>query len=315
MAAPRDLAVFYRTLAQLLGSGVIASEALRGCAGAVPEAAEAANRVAGGEPLSAALARHREIFPDEHVRLLEIGERSGFLDTVLAELGDYSEQTARARRTLISGLTFPVFIVHVAAFLTPLPLLILGDSIGGYLLAVFGFLAAFWAAVAVLIWLPRVASPAALNAVLTRIPVVRDAWRDLDYWRVASCLRMYTRTSAGLPLALRFTASVCRGPGIATALRGAADAVEQRSEPASPTLRATGEFPVEMMLFWANGEQSGRLDVEFARMAARYAESFHQRMDAVARWLPRLAYGLVCIHLVIQIFRLAGGYREYLNHS
>jgi type II secretory pathway component PulF len=57
MAADRDLAVFYRTLAEMLRAGVITSVSLDACAHVLPEAGPAGRIVERGRPLSAALAR------------------------------------------------------------------------------------------------------------------------------------------------------------------------------------------------------------------------------------------------------------------
>ncbi len=313
MVNTRDLAVFYRTLGQLLGAGVIGSEALRGCAGCLPEAGEAADRVAGGETLSSALARFPRVFPREHLHLIRLGEASGFLDVVLEKLADYAEEAKHAARTLRGGLALPATMLGIAAFVLPIPALVLGGTVLGYLASVLGFLAVPVLGIVAVVFLVRRAPLTALDAIARRIPVVREAWRELDLWRITSCLRMFTRTAAGLPEALRFAAGICRGPERARALRAAADAVEQRGEAASRSLRASGVFPREMMTLWANGENSGQLDQAFARLAERFAGSFKERLQALARLLPWIAYGLTSLHLAVQIMRLAASYTGYLN--
>lgn len=313
--AARDLTFFYRTLAQMLGAGVIASEALRGCAAALPEAGEAAEHVAAGEPISSALARFPKVIPAEHLHLMAIGERSGFLDVVLKELADYTEQVQQSRLRLRSGLMLPAMMLHIAAFVLPLPTLILGGNLVGYLASAFGFLAVLWLTVVAVVAFVRHAPLTTLDAVARRLPVVRGAWRELDLWRITAALRLFTCTSTSLPESLRFVSGLCRVPEHARALRAAADAGEQRGEPASPTLKASGVFPTEMLVFWTNGETTGRLDEAFARLAERHAESFQRKLEELSRWLPRFGYWLTCLYFVVQIFRAAGAYTAYLNQS
>jgi type IV pilus assembly protein PilC len=314
MSADRDLAVFYRTLAEMLRAGVVASVALDSCAHTLPEAGLAARIVERGQPLSAAFTHFPQIFPADHVRLLQISERTGSVDATLSDLADYAAEMIAARRTLVSGLTLPAFVVHIAAFIAPIPGLVLGQtSFGGYLWAVVSPLAVLWGAVGAVVFFARRAPPEKLDAVLQRLPVAGDAWRELQRWRMASALRMLARTSLGVPASLHFAASVCADAKVAHALRQAATIAEQTGTPASAALQATGVFPSDVIALWRNAEITGGLDTMFARLATRYAESFRARAQAIAVWFPRIAYGLVALGVIGQIFKLAGPYLSYVG--
>src|SRR5262249_21600297 len=126
MSSQRDLAVFYRSLAEMLRAGVIVSGALDSCAHILPEAGAAAPVVEQGRPMSEAFAQFPRTFPTDHVKLIQIAERSGSLDATVNDLADYAAELIAARRTVVSGLTLPAMIVHVAAFITPVPALVLG---------------------------------------------------------------------------------------------------------------------------------------------------------------------------------------------
>lgn len=313
MAAQGDLVVFYRSLGEMLRAGMVASVALDSCTHALPAAADAARIVEQGRPLSEAFARFPRIFPADHVRLLQVAERSGSVDSTLADLAEHAGELIRARRTVISGLMLPAFVIHVAAFVLPLPKLILGGNLAGYLASSLGFLAVPWGAVAAVVLFARHASPAALDAVLQKLPAAGEAWRELQRWRMASALRMLMRTSLNLPDSLRFAADVCHGAQLAAALRKAAEAVEQRGEPASLSLRASGALPSDVIALWRNGEQTGGLDATFTRLANRFAESYQSRLQVVAAWLPRIVYFAVMIDLVLQIMRLGSAYAGRLG--
>jgi len=313
MAAARDLAVFYRSLVQLLGAGVIGSEALRGCAAILPEANRAAARVERGEPLSAALAGFPDVFNREHLYLISLGEQCGCLEVVLSELADYAEQTEQARLSVRNGLALPAMMLLIAAFVLPLPTLIIGGSLTGYLGSALGFIALLWLIVSSIVLFFRNAPTSLLESVVRRIPVARTVWSELDLWRISSCLRLFMHTSVGMPEAIRFASDICRSPKRAGALRAAADAVERQGVPASPILRASGVFPTEMMTFWANGESSGQLDHAFDQIAIRSAERFRNSLKELSRALPWIGYGLASIYLVVQILRAASVYTGYLN--
>src|SRR5205814_2754445 len=128
MSADRDLAVFYRTLAEMLRAGVLTSGSLHACAHILPEAGPAAHFVEQGRPLSAALARFPRVFPADHVRLLHIAEQSGSVDSTFGDLADTAAEMIAARRTVLSGLVLPAFVIHLAIVIAPLPALVLGQT-------------------------------------------------------------------------------------------------------------------------------------------------------------------------------------------
>ena len=314
MPADRDLAVFYRTLAEMLRAGILTSGSLHACAHVLPEAGPAARFVEQGRPLSAALAHFPRVFPADHIRLLQIAEQSGSVDATLGDLADYAAEMIGARRTVMSGLALPAFVLHFAIFLAPVPGLVLGQlSFVGYAWAVIQPLALLWGGLAaVRFCAPRVPSEK-LDAVLQRLPAVGPAWRDLQRWRMASALRMLARTSLDVPTSLRFAASVCADAQVARALLHTAEVTEQTGTPASAVLQTAGVLPNDVIALWRNAEITGSLDAMFTRLAARYAEDFRARAQAIAAWLPRIAYGLVALGVIQQIFKLAGPYLGHLD--
>lgn len=259
MTASGDLVVFYRSLAEMLRAGMVTRAALDGCSPSLPAAADAARLVAQGRPLSEAFAHFPRIFPAAHVRLLRVAEQSGSVDCMLADLADHAEELVNARRTIVSGLLLPAVVLHAAALVLPLPKLILGGNLSGYLISALGFLAVPWGLVVVVALIARHASPRVLDTLLRTLPVAGEAWTELQRWRMASTLRMLLRTSLSLPASLRFAADVCHSAALAAALLAAADAVEQRGEPASISLRASGALPADVIALWRTGEQTGGL--------------------------------------------------------
>jgi type II secretory pathway component PulF len=314
MRADRDLAVFYRTLAEMMRAGVLGSAALEASAHTLPEAAAAARIVARGQPMSEAFAKFPRVFPADQVRLLQIAEQTGSVDATLADLADYAAEMITARRTVVSGLMLPAFIVHVAAFIVPLPGLILGGlGIGGYFMAVITPLLGLWGVVAAIVLFVQRAPSAVLDAILQRVPVLGEAWRELQLWRMASALRMLARTSLDVPASLRFAASVCCDARVSAALGRAADTTELHGTPASTSLKSSGVLPTDVIALWRNAEVTGSFDSTFTRLAARFAENFRARAQVIAAWLPRIAYFLVILGLVRQIFKLAGSYLGHLG--
>ncbi len=304
MARLTELAQFYRSLAHLLGAGVPVVRAV--------ESTGLGVRIEHGSTLAEALMRAGS-FPPHHVKLIAIAEASGRTESVLMELADFTEQLHAMRRTILTGLILPALVLHAAAFVVPLPSFLLGGSLAGYVLASVGFIAAVWLVVILVVVLGRSASPATLDSILRPLPIFGRTWRELDYWRLVSNMEMLTNAGLGVIPALRLCADTCRSPRTAAVLRQAADAAELRGEPVSTALERAREFPPEMTAMWATGEQSGRLDDIFQRLAVQLADRCRRRMEEVARWTPRLIYAAVCVYLITQILRLAANYVNLLN--
>lgn len=105
-----------RTLSTLLASGTSLIEALQTTAEALPRAAErerlvaASRKVSSGESLAAAL-RSERLFPDAALRMVEVGESSGSLSEMLAEVAGFQEELLDVRLARVSVLVEPLLML------------------------------------------------------------------------------------------------------------------------------------------------------------------------------------------------------------
>ena len=68
-------------------------------------------KIRGGEPLSRALAGHPRQFSKLYISLIEAGERSGKLDTVLERLADNLENQREFRTRVQTAMIYPIIII------------------------------------------------------------------------------------------------------------------------------------------------------------------------------------------------------------
>lgn len=265
-----------------------------------------------GEAVSTALAA-TGLFPIEHMRLLAIAERSGHLDPMLLELAAFTEEMIALRRMMFSGLALPAVYLVITALIGPLPALLAGGSTASYLMSSVGFLVCIGLLIGGAIYGFNRAPGTVLDRLLRPLPLVGTTWVELDYWRLTRNLAMLSRTSLGVIESVRLCAETCRSPRLANALRQAADEAETRGAPLSPSLRASGEFPVELIALWQTGEHTGSLDDTFRRLALLFGERCQHRLRELARWAPRVAYLAVVVYMAFQILRLAGSYLHMLD--
>ena len=67
-----------------------------------------------GISLSVAVAKHPKVFNQFWVSLLEVGEASGTIPTILHKLSFYLQQQASFQSTIISGIIYPAILFVVA---------------------------------------------------------------------------------------------------------------------------------------------------------------------------------------------------------
>ena len=59
------------------------------------------------------MAKHEDVFPSVQVAMIRAGERGGFLEQVLARLGDYLENQADMRSKVVGNLIYPIVLLIV----------------------------------------------------------------------------------------------------------------------------------------------------------------------------------------------------------
>lgn len=113
----RKLATNYLQLADLLKAGVPLLRALKllGNRKSQPRLAavfrELAEGVSQGEDLAEVMARHPDIFPKVHIAMVRAGEKGGFLEGVMARLGQFVMGQAELKGKVIGNLIYPVLLV------------------------------------------------------------------------------------------------------------------------------------------------------------------------------------------------------------
>lgn len=115
-----DKVAFFQQLATLVCSGTPLVDAIRMAAQQSQSTQmramleETAARVAAGCSLHAALSGYRNVFEDHWIELVGIGEISGKMGMVLADLNKQIRESSETRRKVTGALTYPMILVLVA---------------------------------------------------------------------------------------------------------------------------------------------------------------------------------------------------------
>jgi len=115
---------FTRQFATMIGAGLPMVQCLEILEGQLesPEFRKIANKikesVQSGSTLSEALSRHKKVFDDLYVNMVEAGEIGGALDTILVRLALYREKADRLARKVKGALVYPIVVGVVAGGVT-----------------------------------------------------------------------------------------------------------------------------------------------------------------------------------------------------
>lgn len=125
------VARFARSLAALLRSGTPILDALHISARTAPNAvmlravAEIERQIRNGRQLGTAIGEQPGVFPPMVVQMVDVGEESGRLDTLLDKVADYYEQQVDAAVATLTSLLEPALLVFM------------GITVGGIVIALY----------------------------------------------------------------------------------------------------------------------------------------------------------------------------------
>lgn len=304
-----ELALATRQLAMLIRSGAPVEEAI----GAVALQSESKNvrsvllsvrdRVTEGRRLSEAMAMEGEAFSPLYRAVVSAGEAAGALGAVMERLAEYLEKSQAMKRKIAAALVYPVVLMATAVcvvialmvFVVPrvveqfasigqdLPMLtqiLIAVSEG---MRSFGWIAALALAAGVLAFhrvmeQERFRRP--FDRFLLKLPLAGRMIRDAGAARFARTFA--TLVSSGATVLDALGAARATAPNLV--LRDAVDrAAGDVSEGGSlsAAMRKTQVFPPLMVHMAASGENSGELDVMFAK-AADYLENEFETLTQTA---------------------------------
>jgi type IV pilus assembly protein PilC len=247
-----------------------------------------ADRVRGGDDLSAAMNLFPDAFPETFVRVIEAGEATGSLAERFQDLVADLEWQVELRRLVRKATVYPITVVValvglVALILTvvvpqfasvfeqvgvelPLPtrvVMVTSRFVAGHATILGGGVAAL----VVGVWMLRRFSRGRylLDRLLLSLPVLGGLRAKLAVAMAAHLLGLLYRAGVGLLKALQITSGVVASPVYQSALRRAGERVREGAT-LSEALGSSGCFPSLFLRMVQVGESTGDLDTTLARV-------------------------------------------------
>lgn len=118
---PIDLIMFCRQMYTITKSGIPLVRGIRGLAAGLKHAEfqrvlnDVASRLEGGSGLSPAMAKHPKVFNNLFVSMINVGESTGSLDQVFAQMAFYMERDEQTRKSIKSATRYPMFVMIALA--------------------------------------------------------------------------------------------------------------------------------------------------------------------------------------------------------
>ena len=303
----------YSNLSTLLAAGVPVLRSLQTARSAMPRRitkilADLYTRITRGETLAEAVAAWPRTFPVFDRTLIRVGEESGRLPEVLAELADWLTLARRLRGRFLSAMVLPFIVLHFGALVAPVPSLALsGMTVPEYIHTVLTTLSIFYTPALAILLIVRLTPPSglirqALDFLVLRIPILGQA--VFHYSLARFCKSFAILYSAGVPIVRSIDQSLDTVPNscVRQRLAGSRQAVQSGLSPSEGFSR---RLPAEFLALWNVGEQTGDLDRSSAKLAQIETERAETWFTALAQWLPRFIYGLICLYMAYQILKNA----------
>jgi general secretion pathway protein F len=328
----RDVLFFTQELSTLLNAGVPLDRALA-ITGELTErpafrfiVLDVLRVLKSGKPLADSLATHPEYFSELFVNMVRAGEAGGALATIFERLAEFERSRDELRNYIISSMIYPslLALVGVASifvllnFVVPRFAAVFAESHlkipvpTQIMLEVSKIVQAYWcmAALALLIviitWRVYTRTPSGRlwwDAMRLKIPLLGDALRKAETARFARA--MSTLVANGVPLvqSIGISAAILNNRRIALSLDAVAQGVKRGEGIAAP-LRKVAVFPPLAAHLLTVGEETGRLDQMFARMAEIYesdTRSAIKRFTTIFEPLVILVMGILVGALILSM--------------
>lgn len=307
-AKPADIALFTRQMATMMRAGVPLVQAFDIVADGLdkPKVGEliraVRNDVSGGSSFAAALRKHPLYFDDLFCNLVDAGEQSGSLETMLDRIATYKEKTESLKAKVKKAMTYPIAVLCVAFIVSGILLIKVvpqfqdvfrgfGAELPAFTLFVIGiseFTQSYWlvmvaaigGAVAAFIAIRKRSKPLreAIDRISLKMPVAGSIIEKSSVARYARTLS--TTFAAGVPLvdALNSVAGATGNSVYSKAVLQVRDDVSTGQQ-LNFSMKSTGVFPNMIIQMVAIGEEAGALDDMLDKSADYYEEQVDNAVD------------------------------------
>jgi type IV pilus assembly protein PilC len=321
----RDLAIFSRLFSTMVNAGLPIDQCLDILREQVSNKTfgkiigEVHQSVSGGSSMAEALTKHRKVFDNLYVHMVEAGETGGVLALIFKRLATYLEKADALRRKVKGAMIYPLVILTVATGATiflllkvipvfakmfadmnatlPKPTQIvigLSQFIQSYLL--YGIAMAIGLAILYKRYRSTEAGKLATDRLFLKLPVIGNVMLKTAVARFTRTLG--TLISSGVPIlqGLEITAKTSGNMVIQRALLATKKSISEGKNISIP-LAESKVFPNMVVQLVSVGEQTGRL----AEMLEKIADFYDEEVETAVQAMTSLIEPVVIVLMGVVI--------------
>lgn len=294
----RDVLFFTQELSTLLNSGVPLDRALSISAELTERGGfrlivlDVLRVLKGGKSLAESLATHPDYFSDLYINMVRAGEASGALAAIFERLAEFERSRDDLRNYIISSMIYPALLAMVglasvlllltfvvprfasifegSSMKIPLPTQMMLEA--SRIVTSYWWMGAAGVVASIVIWRTYTATAAGRiwwDGFRLKTPLLGDALLKAETARFARAMATLVANAVPLVQSIGIAAATLNNKTISGALAGVAQGVK-RGEGIAVPMRKAGVFPPLAAHLLTVGEETGKLDLMFARMADIY---------------------------------------------
>src|SRR5262245_2864623 len=331
---PRALQIFTRQLATMIEAGVNVVQAFATLEQQTEDKylkqviGEIRSDVEAGMILSKAFARHGKVFNRLFVAMIESGESSGTLDSVLDRLAIQIEKETQIKRRVKSAMVYPLVVLTFATLILIFMLMFIipvfvkvFDQLNGdlpkptqFIVNLSNLLRAWWfvifPAIGVMMWIVRRLKQTEpgrrkWDVFKLRIPMrIGEVVRKIALARMSRTLSSLVSGGVDIIKALEITSATAGNWVIERSLDRVRTRVEE-GVPISEPLAADPAFPAMVSQLVKIGEETGELDEMLGKIAGFYEDEVDtsiQSLTSIIEPVMMIGAGIMVGTIVISMY-------------
>ncbi len=322
---------FCRTLSRGLQAGldpirIFRMEEKRGGSALSKASGKIADSLSKGDSLKESFDQHPDLFPLLMLSMIQVGEETGSLPEILAELSRHYGEQAMLQRKLKSQITMPVFQFGMAIAIIAILILILDflpksqgqanyDPLGWGLKGATGsifFLGIITSIIigGVLLWkivLNNVAFKAKISALFVNLPMVGAYLKESALGKFSIGLGLTLDSPMSTKKALKLSMEITSNDAFIQACQPVLATVK-KGQPIVQALSQCNIFPEEYLAQIEVAEESGSIPETCKRLALQHSEEAGRQLSIIFYLLGGAVWLCTAGFIIFIIARMYGSY-------
>ncbi|MEN6459640.1 MAG: type II secretion system F family protein [Thermoguttaceae bacterium] len=281
-----------------------------------------------GETLGDALARTEDYFPSLFRELIVVGEQTGCLERVLAQLAEYYRGRLTIRRHFLAAISWPLVELAVTLAVIGFAIWIMGvlpvkaDIFGFGLVGTGGLIAylSFLGVLGLLFWLAceairrGLAWTAPVQRLMLKVPVIGNSLQTVALSRLAWSMHLTMNTGMDVRKAMKLSLGSTRNARYLDQI-SVVDAEIVAGNSIHEAFCRAGGYPADFLDTLAVGEESGQVAESMERLAQQYQEQARSSVAILMNVAVWLVWAVIAAVIAVFIFRGFSFYLRAINNA